>query len=212
MLCYYSGRCSGPLSSLILKQIYLSAPAPERSLPNSVSSQTTKPVEVFYSYAHEDEKLRDELKKHLANLKRQGIITDWYDRDISGGNDWDDEVKQHLNSAAVILLLISPDFMNSDYINNVELKRAMERHGSGEARVIPVITRPVDWQGAPFSKLQSLPSDVRPITLWTNQDEAFVDVTQGIRKAVAEFSGPSASIPILPDIPRPPRVGFVSRR
>lgn len=169
-------------------------------------------VEVFYSYAHEDESLRDELKKHLANLQRQKVITDWYDRDISAGKEWDDEIKRHLNSAGVILLLISPDFMNSNYCNDVEVERAMERHEAGEARVIPVILRPVDWEGAPFSKLQALPTDVRPITLWGNRDEAFLDVTKGIRKAIQELSGPSASVPLLPDIPRPPRVGFVSRR
>src|SRR5438874_11812765 len=121
-----------------------------------------KSVEVFYSYAHEDEKLRDELKKHLANLKRQSVITDWYDRDISAGTEWNEEIARHLESAKVILLLISPDFMNSDYINDVEVKRAMERHESEEARVIPIILRPVDWQGTPFSKLQGLPTDAKP--------------------------------------------------
>src|ERR1051325_11600807 len=129
-------------------------------------------VEVFYSYAHEDEKLCDELKKHLANLKRQGVITDWYDRDISAGKEWNEDIELHLNSAKVILLLISPDFMNSDYINDVEVKRAMERHERGEARVIPVILRPVDWEGTPFSKLQGLPTDAVAVTLWKNQDEA----------------------------------------
>jgi tetratricopeptide (TPR) repeat protein len=169
-------------------------------------------VEVFYSYAHEDEKLRDKLKKHLSNLKRQGVITDWYDRDISAGKEWDEEINQHLNSAKVILLLISPDFMDSDYIHEVEVNRAMERHESREARVIPIILRPVDWQGAPFSKLQSLPSDVRPVTLWKNQDEAFLDVTNGIRVAIQDLSDPSVSIPRGLDIPGPPKVGFVSRR
>ena len=177
-----------------------------------MSSQPINPIEVFYSYAHEDEKLRDDLKKHLANLKRQGIITDWYDRDISAGEEWDDEIKKHLDSASVILLLISPDFMSSDYISTVEVKRAMERHDARDARVIPIVLRPVDWKGAPFSKLQSLPSDIRPITLWENQDEAFLDVTMGIRKAITELSGPSATIPTLPVIPRTPKVGFISRR
>ncbi|MEK6333975.1 MAG: tetratricopeptide repeat protein [Acidobacteriota bacterium] len=168
-------------------------------------------VEVFYSYAHEDEKLRDELKKHLSNLKRQGVITDWYDRDISAGKEWDEEIKQHLNSAKVILLLISPDFMDSEYINDVEVKRAMERHVAGEARVIPIVLRPVDWQGAPFSKLQSLPSDVRPVTLWENQDKAFLDVSNGIRASLQDLSDPSVSIPLTFEIPSPPKVGFISR-
>jgi tetratricopeptide (TPR) repeat protein len=177
-----------------------------------MSPEPHNPVEVFYSYAHEDEKLRDELKKHLSNLKRQGVITDWYDRDISAGTEWNDEIEKHLNSAKVILLLISPDFMDSDYIHQVEVKRAMERHEAGEARVIPVILRPVDWQGAPFSKLQSLPTDIRPVTLWSNQDEAFVDVTSGIRTALQELSDVSVGLPAGLDIPSPPKVGFVSRK
>jgi tetratricopeptide (TPR) repeat protein len=177
-----------------------------------MTSEPHNSVEVFYSYAHEDEKLRDELKKHLSNLKRQGVITDWYDRDISAGKEWDDEIKQHLESARVFLLLISPDFMDSDYIHDVEVKRAMDKHASGEARVIPVILRPVDWEGAPFSKLEGLPTDVKPVTSWDDRDEAFLDITRGIRKAVQELSGPAASVPTVPDIPRPPKVGFVSRR
>jgi hypothetical protein len=141
------------------------APCQGKKSLRNLEAVTTEPhnsVKVFYSYAHEDEKLRDELKKHLSNLKRQGVITDWYDRDISAGKVWDDEIKQHLNSAKVILLLTSPDFMDSDYINDVEVKRAMERHEAGEARVVPVILRPVDWAGTPFSKLQALPTDAKP--------------------------------------------------
>ncbi|HEY0319744.1 MAG TPA: tetratricopeptide repeat protein [Pyrinomonadaceae bacterium] len=171
-----------------------------------------QPQEIFHSYAHEDEKLRDELNKHLANLKRQKVITDWYDRDISAGKEWDDEIKTRLNTANIILLLISPDFMNSDYSNDVEVKRAMERHEAGDACVIPVILRPVDWEGAPFSKLQALPTDAKPITKWEDKDEAFLNVILGIRKAIQELSGPSASVPELPELPRPPRVGFVARR
>jgi tetratricopeptide (TPR) repeat protein len=177
-----------------------------------VSSQPVNLVEIFYSYAHEDEKLCNELQKHLANLKRQGLITDWYDRDISAGTEWDDEIEEHLDSAKVILLLISPDFMNSDYSNEVEVKRAMERHEAGEARVIPIILRPVDWEGAPFSKLQGLPTDAKAITLWPNHDEAFLSVVKEIRKALKQLStgAPNATTPAR--IPRPPVVGFVSRR
>jgi tetratricopeptide (TPR) repeat protein len=177
-----------------------------------VSSQPTNPVEVFYSYAHEDEKLRNELMKHLANLKRQGIITDWYDRDISAGTEWNDEIANHLNSASVILLLISPDFMNSDYSNDVEVKRAMERHEAGDARVIPIILRPVDWEGAPFSKLQGLPTDAKAITLWSNRDEAFLCVVKAIRGALNELANESPNGRSPAKIPRPPVVGFVSRR
>lgn len=153
-------------------------------------------IQVFFSYSHQDEELRDELAKHLSNLKNQGIITTWHDREIGAGIEQDREINTHLNSAQIILLLISADFMASDYRSGVELKRAMDRHTAGEARVIPVILRPVDWQGAPFSQLKALPRDARPITDWANRDKAFLDVAQGIRKAVEELKpAPDASLP-----------------
>src|SRR5215831_243305 len=169
-------------------------------------------IEVFSSYAHEDEELHNELKKHLANVIRQGVIKDWYDRDISAGKEWNEEIEQHLNSAKIILLLVSPDFMDSDYINNVEVKRAMERHEAGDARVIPVVMRPVDWEDVPFSKLQALPTDRRPITLWPNQDEGFADVAKGIRSAIDDLLAVPITGPSTPEIPGPPKVGFVARR
>jgi tetratricopeptide (TPR) repeat protein len=177
-----------------------------------MSPEPHNSVEVFYSYAHEDEELRKELDKHLSNLRRQGVISGWHDRNISAGTEWNEAIEQHLSSAKVILLLISPDFMNSDYINDVEVKRAMERHEAGEARVIPVILRPVDWEGAPFSRLEGLPTDLEPVTSWDDSDEAFLDITKGIRKAVKELSDPLVGVPTVPEIPRPPKVGFVSRR
>ena len=153
----------------------------------SSTSKASEPVEVFFSYAHEDEALRDELEKHLAILKRQGVITGWHDRKIGAGREWEGEIDAHLNTARVILLLISPDFLVSDYCYDVELKRAMQRHDAREARVIPVILRPVDWKGAPFGKLQALPKDAKPVTLWDNRDEGFRDVARGIREAVEEL-------------------------
>lgn len=142
---------------------------------------------IFFAYAHEDEDLRDELEKHLTDLKRQGVIATWHDRKIGAGKEWESEIDPHLNTAPVILLLISPDFIASDYCMNVEVKRAMERHEDGEARVIPVILRPVDWKSAPFGKLKALPTDGNPVTSWPDRDEAFFDVAQGIRAAVMEL-------------------------
>lgn len=152
----------------------------------STTAASAATVEVFYSYSHQDAALRDALEKHLAILKRQGVITEWHDRGIGAGHEWAGEIHAHLNAAQIILLLISADFLASDYCYDVELKRAMERHEAGEARVIPIILRPVDWRGAPFSKLQSLPTDGKPVTSWANQDEAFLNIVQGIRAAVEE--------------------------
>jgi hypothetical protein len=106
------------------------------------------------------------LEVHLKLLKRQDIIQDWHDRDISAGTEWARQISTQLETADIILLLISPDFIASDYCWDIELKRAMERHEAGEARVIPIILRQTDWAGAPFGKLQALPKDAKPVTLW----------------------------------------------
>ncbi len=152
------------------------------------SSKPTSAIEVFFSYSHKDEDLRDELSKHLAMLKRKHVITDWHDRRIGAGKEWEQEIDERLNTADIILLLISSDFLASDYCYDIEVKTAMRRHDDGEARVIPVILRPVDWKGAPFGKLQSLPKDARPVTDWPNRDEAFRNVAQGIRVEAEELA------------------------
>src|SRR5947209_3580429 len=146
-------------------------------------------VSIFFCYAHEDEDLLNKLKRHLWPLQRQGLIDVWHDRDISAGTEWEREISQHLNAAQVILLLVSPDFMYSEYCYGVEMKRAIERHQRGEARVIPIIVRPVYWQGI-LGHLQALPTDAKPVmsALWYNVDEAFFDVTEGIRTVVAQLS------------------------
>ncbi len=157
--------------------------------PESTSGSENPIVEVFFSYAHKDEELRDELAKHLSLLRNQGVIKTWHDREITAGTEWEGKIDRHLESAQVILLLISADFLASKYCYDVELKRAMERHENGEARVIPVILRPVDWTGASFSKVQALPKNAKPVTSWPNPDEAFTDISRGIRRAVEEVTG-----------------------
>jgi tetratricopeptide (TPR) repeat protein len=173
--------------------------------------EANKPPEVFISYAHEDQNLRDELNNHLSNLKRQGVISVWYDRDISAGTKWKEAIQKHLNSAKIILFLISPDFMDSDYVKDAEVKLAMERHEAGETRVVPIILRPVDWGNSPFGNLQALPSNAKPITLWKNIDDAFLDISRGIRKTVRQLTGES-HLHRTQNIPTSLAVGFVSRR
>jgi hypothetical protein len=162
----------------------LAAPQPA----TDIEPQPKKPVEVFFSYSHRDEKLRDQLEKHLSLLKHQGLIAGWHDRKIGGGIEWKGQIDQHLNSSRIILLLVSADFLASGYCYDVEMKRALERHEAGEARVIPIILKPCDWHEAPFAKLQAFPKDARPVTKWPNRDEAFTDVARGIRAAVAELA------------------------
>lgn len=145
---------------------------------------TSHCVELFYSYAHQDERLLKRLETHLSALRQQGVITEWHDRKIVAGTDWKQSIDTHLMTAAVILLLISPDFLASDYCYGVEMQRALARHARGDACVIPVILRPVDWQGTPFAHLHCVPTDGKPITTWSNRDEAFRDVAIAIRTAI----------------------------
>ena len=154
-----------------------------------ISMASSKAIEVFFSYAREDETLRDELEKHLKLLQRQGIITGWHNRKIGAGQEWKNEIDTHLNTAPIILLLVSPSFIASDYCWDVEVKRAMERHKANEACVIPIILKSVDdWQTAPFGNLQPLPKDGKPVTRRGNRDAVFADVAKGIREEVERLN------------------------
>jgi len=152
-----------------------------------VAPQAARPIKVFFSYSHKDEELRDQLATQLAMLRREEVIQDWHDRRIIGGQEWGGQIDAHLNSSDIILLLVSSDFLASEYCYDIEVKRAMERHEAEETRVIPIILRPCDWTRAPFAKLQALPKDVKPVTRWADRDEAFLDVATGIRKAAEEI-------------------------
>jgi WD40 repeat protein len=157
------------------------------------------PVKIFFCYAHEDEALLNKLKTHLKPLQRKGLIDVWYDRDISAGTEWEKQIKEQLNAAQIILLLVSPDFMDSDYCYGIEMQRALKRHDLGEARVIPIILRHVYWQEV-LGNLQALPTDAKPIKSWPDLDEAFFNVTEGIRKVVMQLTVPptfaSSAIPV----------------
>lgn len=144
-------------------------------------------VKIFFCYAHEDEFLLNKLKTHLKPLQRQGLIDIWHDRDINAGLEWESEINKHLASADIILLLISPDFINSEYCYSIEMAHALERYQRGEVRVIPIILRPVDWKGAPFGRLQCLPTNAKPVKDWQNRDQALLDVAIGIRKVVEKL-------------------------
>lgn len=145
-------------------------------------------IRIFYSYSHKDEEYRRRLETHLSLLRRQGIIAEWHDRKIVAGDEWKGAIDSNIRQSQLILLLISPDFVASDYCYDVEMTLALNLHEQGLAKVIPIILRPVDnWQSAPFSKLQALPQDGKPVTKWSSRDDAFMNCTQGIRKAIEEF-------------------------
>jgi len=130
------------------------------------------------------------LDAHLSLLRRQELIADWHDRQILAGEEWAHDIDEYLKTASIILLLISPDFLASDYCYDIEMQRALERHHQGEVRVIPIILRPVDWHSAPFGRLQCLPLDGKPLTKWTDRDDGWFDVITGIRKILKEIQEP----------------------
>lgn len=152
-----------------------------------------RPVSVFISYSHADQKLREELEKHLIILRRQGVIETWHDRKITAGTEWRDAIDEHLISARLILLLISPDFMASDYCYETEMQHALQRHESRQARVVPVILRQVMWDKAPFAKLAALPTDGKAVKTWENLDTALDDVARGIRAVVESMAADSVA-------------------
>ncbi|NMF67280.1 TIR domain-containing protein [Brasilonema octagenarum] len=147
----------------------------------------SNPVKVFFSYSHKDEVLRDDLATHLSMMKRQGVIEAWHDREISAGGEWANAIDDNLNAADIILLLVSANFLASDYCYDIEMQRAMERHEAREARVIPIILKPVEWRNAPFAKLQALPKNAKAVTTWQDKDEAFLNIAQGIRRVVEDM-------------------------
>src|SRR5581483_6686187 len=152
-----------------------------RSICKRPSDQT---VSIFYSYSHLDESLRNELSKHLSSLRRNCWIREWHDRLILPGDNWANLISLHLECADIILLLLSADFLNSDYIWNVEYRRAMQRHEAGDARVLGVLLRPVVLEPLPIKDLQLLPKDAKPVTEWPNPDSAFKNIGEGILKVV----------------------------
>jgi hypothetical protein len=146
-------------------------------------------IRVFCSYSHQDRALRDELVKHLELLRQALLIRAWHDGELSGGQDWQQEIETHLREAHVILLLVSIDFLNSQFVRQHELPLALEKHKNGEALVIPVIMRPVQWAQSGLDFLQTLPEGLRPVVLWSPQDLAYVNICEGLFAAVMVWQG-----------------------
>jgi internalin A len=150
-------------------------------------SEQRQAARLFYSYAHKDESLRNELETHLKLLHRQGLIESWNDRDIEAGDEWKRKIDDNLERADIILLLVSHNFFASDYCYEIEMKRALERHEKREAMVIPVIVRDVNWRNAPFAKLQALPADGLAVNKWPDKDSAWRNVSEGIEKVAGQM-------------------------
>ena len=171
-----------------------------------MAEKERRPLKVFISYSHEDEGLCQELVKHLALLQREGRIEKWYDRKITGGREWAGQIDEHLEAAHIVLLLISSVLHCLRLLLRQRDETDVERDEDGKARVIPVILRTADWQGALFGKLQAFPKNGKPIVEWEPRDRGFLDVAVGLRKVVQELSGAAAEggaeTPYVPGIAR----------
>jgi hypothetical protein len=159
-------------------------PPPRISTPLAREQLNRDPVPVFIAYSHADAQHRDHLVVHLSPLRRRGKIAEWYDRKIVAGDEWEEVIHEHLEDAKVVLLLVSPNFIASDYCYGKEMRRALERHEESSSVVVPIVVRPTYWREQPFAKLQMLPEDAKPVTTWSNRDNAWVNVVAGIDAAI----------------------------
>lgn len=141
---------------------------------------------IFISYSHKDEQYREEFEKHLVMLKRNGLIQTWNDRKILPGQNWGKEISKELEAADIIILLVSSDFLASDYCFDIEVQQAMKQHELGQSTVVPIILRPCDWHDAPFGIIQGLPKDAKPIKEYSDIDGAFLEVVKGLKKILVE--------------------------
>jgi TIR domain len=147
-----------------------------------------EPPEVFISYATKDQDLLEEFKPHLEGLERRGIIRSWWGYNIVAGAEWENEIRERMKSAQLILLLVSKHFLASESCYGFELQLAMERYETGAARVISVILSESNWRDTQLKKLQVLPKGGKPVDRWENINEAFVNVTEGITEAVRQLN------------------------
>jgi internalin A len=170
-----------------------------KDLLNGVDlEKVNNPVRLFYSYSHKDEKLRNQMDTHLKILEHRRLILPWHDRQIDAGEDWKKQIDANLDSAHIILLLVSADFIASEYCYQKEMKRALERHKKGEAVVIPIILRETHLKDAPFADLQALPENAKAVTSWSKRDAAWKNISEGIEKVVEEIR--------VDDLPKPQRL------
>lgn len=170
-----------------LSEISLDQTAEEYAIKTNIRGRAPT-LKIFLSYSHKDENYKDELDIHFAALKRSQKIKTWNDREIFAGQKWNDEIKKELSESNIILLLISADFIASNYIWEVEIKRALLRHNKGEARVIPIFCRPCDFEGMPFAQLQGLPKNTQPIKTFEDKDTAYLEIVNGIKKVIEDLT------------------------
>ena len=177
-----SRPCLGRVCDIDLIPSILTFSAATPTTTHAVREQPERRVKIFVSYAHEDAAYANRLTTSCAVLRREGWIDLWTDAAIAPGDQWHAEIDQALEAADVVVLLVSPDFLDSDFCYGIEMRRALERHARGEVAVVPVHIRWADVAGAPFERFQSLPARRRPVSAWPDQDAAWLNVVGGLRR------------------------------
>jgi hypothetical protein len=170
-----------------LVDLAITRSASVESARESGSELNARRAKLLISYSHRDERYMKQLTTHLAGLRREGLVADWYDLMITAGDEWRQVIDDSLEAADCVLLLISPDFLASDYCYSIEMDKALEKHQEGRSLVIPVIVRPADWRRTRLGNLQALPKDGKPVVEWGSRDRAWLNVTEGLRRAIARL-------------------------
>lgn len=154
------------------------------------SARLGRPARVFVSYARADADFLRAISSHLATLRAANLISDWHDGEIVPGEAWGETIRQRLDEADIIVLLLSADFFSSESTQRIDLPRALERQSAGTARVVPIVVRAVDWKHTPLARLRALPDNGKAVKSWPDQDEAWMNVAEGIRRLVESLGPP----------------------
>lgn len=145
-------------------------------------------VEIFCSYSHArpDKALRAAFAKSMSVWVRKKIVRIWHDGRIAAGDNWALHIDEHLNSADIIVLLVSPDFLSSDFCYEKEMGRALESMQNNEALIVPIIVRECSWEETPIAGILALPEKGKPVTLWANRDQAWKNVAESLARRARE--------------------------
>jgi hypothetical protein len=156
-----------------------------------------KKVSVFISYSHADNSLKEDFLKHLSPLKRSLDITEWHDRDILVGSNLDENILSKLVDYDIILFLISPDFLNSNYCYDVELMEGLRRADIDDARIFPIIVKPCLWKETPLSNFLCIPEDGKPVVSFDNEDDAWVSVALQLKRTITDLIETRSVLPVI---------------
>lgn len=146
-----------------------------------------KPVKIFISYSRKDIAYKEELVEFLAPMRRQGLINDWHDKNIIPGEKWEDELLEELATTDVVVFLISPSFLNSDYIDRVEIKNALKRQQEGTVSIVPILVRPSFFKDTELASFMALPSDAKSVSEHKSRDKAWLEITEGLKRVILKI-------------------------